>query len=309
MKHRHANSAPVARSQTRARQSAAAEPDFFSLQIANATRFYLDAPHPPGRLAVVCGGHELCRPEYHVSRSTFPYYSIEFVAAGQGLLKISGKEHKLVPGDVFAYGPGIAQDIRTDPDNPLTKYFVDFVGTAALGLLQAGPAPGAIVQTSAPDDLRRLFDDVIAAGLRRTPFSTRISAIAMEHLLLRLAETAVSPGSIGTLAFGTYQTCRRYIEQHYLQLHSLAQLAEICHVDSAYICRLFSRFDHESPYQYLMRLKMLDAARRLQEPGALVKQVAAELNFEDPFRFSRTFRRVLGVSPRRFAQLRGFQTT
>jgi AraC-like DNA-binding protein len=67
---------------------------------------------------------------------------------------------------------------------------------------------------------------------------------------------------------------------------------------------LFSRFDYESPYQYLTRLKMIHAAEQLQMPGALVKQVAGQLGFGDPFRFSRTFRRVLGVSPKKFAQLR-----
>jgi len=35
----------------------------------------------------------------------------------------------------------------------------------------------------------------------------------------------------------------------------------------------------------------------------LVSQVAYEFGFHDPFQFSRTFRRVLGISPRQFVQL------
>ena len=48
---------------------------------------------------------------------------------------------------------------------------------------------------------------------------------------------------------------------------------------------------------------MAQAARRLQSPGILVKHVAEELGFADPFHFSRTFKRVFGVSPGRFIRL------
>ena len=98
--------------------------------------------------------------------------------------------------------------------------------------------------------------------------------------------------------------CGREKEWLDLDLRGLAQIAEECQVDPAYICRLCGRYDHQSPYQYLIRLKMRHAAQRLQTPGMLVKQVAADMGFSDPFHFSRTFKRVLGVSPGRLAQLR-----
>jgi AraC-like DNA-binding protein len=53
-----------------------------------------------------------------------------------------------------------------------------------------------------------------------------------------------------------------------------------------------------------MRLKMNVATERLQDPGTLVKQVAAELGFSDPFHFSRVFKSVFGVAPETFRRLR-----
>ncbi|MEI8197225.1 MAG: AraC family transcriptional regulator [Phycisphaerae bacterium] len=282
--------------------SPAGEPEFFSTQIAQAKRFYLDLERSTAeRLEVVCGGCEHCAADYHVSRNDFRYYSIEFVARGHGDLRLQNRDYRLGPGDILAYGPDIAHNIRSDPANPLVKYFVDFVGRQAVELLRPpGPVPGQLIQTSAPDEVMRLYDDLISTGLRPTPFRDRLCAVILEHLLLRIAETAVAPGTIGTLAFESYQRCRQYLDEHYLTLHNLAELAAACHADPAYICRLFNRFDYQSPYQYLIRLKMLDAAQRLQTPGTLVKQVAAQMGFTDPFQFSRSFRRVLGVSPRQF---------
>jgi len=40
------------------------------------------------------------------------------------------------------------------------------------------------------------------------------------------------------------------------RLTSVAQAVRECHVDAAYLCRLFRRFDQQTPYQHLMRVKM-----------------------------------------------------
>jgi AraC-like DNA-binding protein len=81
-------------------------------------------------------------------------------------------------------------------------------------------------------------------------------------------------------------------------------MAEECHLDAAYLCRLFQRYDHQSPYQFLMRLKMNQAAEWLQQSGALVKQVAVRAGFSDQFHFSRAFKGVFGVAPDVFRRLR-----
>jgi AraC-like DNA-binding protein len=49
---------------------------------------------------------------------------------------------------------------------------------------------------------------------------------------------------------------------------------------------------------------MNHAAERLQQPGTLVKQVADETGFSDPFHFSRVFTSVFGLSPASFRDLR-----
>ncbi len=167
----------------------------------------------------------------------------------------------------------------------------------------AVPHFNQVVQTSAPDEILQLFNDLTTAGLRHSPLGSEVCAAILEHLILRIAESAVPAGSIGTLAFETYQRCREHIENHHLELRSLRDLADACHLDSAYLCRLFGRYHHQSPYQYLTLLRMRHAARQLENPGVLAKQVAQDLHFSDQFQFSRTFRRVFGVSPRQFIQI------
>ena len=280
------------------------QPDFFSAQSSEAKRFYLDLNPPRGAaLTVVCGGCEHCAPDYEIHRRSFPYWSVEFVAQGKGTLTLDGRRHELMPGTLFAYGPGIAQHIVSDPQERLVKYFVDFAGTQAEALLKRNaPKPGEVIQTLAPSEVAALFDDLIRNGLRVTPFTGRILAIQVELLALKIAETAIPFGSAATRAFATYERCREHIEANHGTLRTVEEVAATCHVEQAYLCRLFQRFGHSSPYQYLTRLKMNRAADLLLNSAKLVKEVAEELGFADAYHFSRAFKKVHGLAPSQFVQ-------
>jgi AraC-like DNA-binding protein len=281
-------------------------PAFFSPDVAAARRFYLDL-NPPKRqkLAVVCGGLEHCATHYAIHRANFPFLSIEYVARGSGELKLNGRTYALRAGRVFSYGPGVPHNITGAPGDPFVKYFVDFTGKNAVRLLRScGLPPGSARQVFPPHVLSPVFDELIQSGLSGGHGSAELCAKLLECLAFRLAGTNAPLEETETLAFATYQRCRQHIEQHFLRLRTLEEVAVECHANKAYLCRLFRSYDHQSPYQYLLRLKMNHAAEWLQKTGALVKQAAHQVGFADPFHFSRVFRNVLGVSPSVFRRLR-----
>lgn len=281
-------------------------PEFFSAAVATARRFYLDLNPPKHRpLVVVCGGLEHCTPDYAIRRETFPFFSIEYVARGRGEVRLKGRTALLQPGRLFSYGPGVSHHITGTATEPLVKYFVNFTGKHARTLLNScGLAPGCVSEVFPANALQPLFDELIQAGLQGRPANAGLCAKLLECLALRIAGARAPLESAETPAFMTYQQCRGHIEQHSLRLRTLAQIASECHVNNAYLCRLFRRYDNQTPYQYLLRLKLNHAAERLQQSGALVKQVAGESGFADPFHFSRVFTSVFGLSPTAFRGLR-----
>ena len=117
-------------------------PEFFSPQVRAARRFYLDlAPSPRQPLAVVCGGFEHSAPTTPSTGRGFPTTrSSSWPVAGA--LVLAGQEVPLPPGTVFAYGPEVPHRITTDQHDPLAKYFVDFAGRRAVGLLDSASAAG-----------------------------------------------------------------------------------------------------------------------------------------------------------------------
>ena len=122
-------------------------PGFISRQTGRHRYFFPNTPEViPAEtgFVVACGGWEQCAPNYVVERPGFRFHVVEFVAQGRGSLHILGTEHKLLPGMLFTYGPGIPHRISCDSHASLWKYFVAFSGSRADELVKKPQSLGPV---------------------------------------------------------------------------------------------------------------------------------------------------------------------
>lgn len=281
------------------------EPDFVSRQVREARRYYLNlGPAGPRTDLVRCGGCEHCEPDYRVDRPKgFQFHCVELVAQGEGTVLLGKTEFRLRPGVVFSYGPGVPHWIRSAAKAPMVKYYVNFDGPMTQKLLARGPlGNGKAVQVPDPRQVVELFELLQRNGSGDSPLRHAICASLLESLLLTIESQAIPVADFETRALATYQRARGHLEQNFARLRTLEQAAAETHINVSYLCRLFQRFDRQSPYQYMTRLKMNHAAELLLVSGMLVKQVAEAVGFADPYHFSRAFKSAVGLSPEKFAK-------
>jgi len=280
-------------------------PRFFSRQVLEARRFYLNLrPKSSRDITVVSCGWERCASDYLINRRTFPYFALEYVSSGKGRLVLAGREHQLTPGTLFAYGPRVSHEIASDPQDRLSKYFANFVGTRAAQLLRKIELiPGKLRTVALGDDVQKAFENLLRTGQRTVPSTPRMAVLYLEILLLTIAESGGAPHAKVQRAFMTYSRCRQFLEQNFMAVATIEDAADACHIDVSYLCRLFSRFARQSPYAFLQRLKMNHAAEMLESGRLLVREVADLLGM-DAFHFSRAFKRIHGLSPSAFASER-----
>jgi AraC family transcriptional regulator len=89
-----------------------------------------------------------------------------------------------------------------------------------------------------------------------------------------------------------------FIEAHLRAPVAVAQMAEVASYSLYYFCRMFKASTHHTPYDYLMRRRVTEAARDLvSDSDRKIIDVAFDYQFNNPETFSRAFKRVLGVSP------------
>ena len=136
------------------------DPDIVSRQTHDARTFNLDQdPSARDGQTVECGGVERMDLNYEVRRNDFPYFAIEWVSEGNGILTMNGRDHELAAGSLFAYGPGIPHRIRNSPPSNMRKYYLDVSGSEAessldeLGLLELHP-----ISVSRPFELVEIWN-------------------------------------------------------------------------------------------------------------------------------------------------------
>ena len=275
---------------------------FISRGVLDGEYYFLNLePAPEVALCVVCGGREVCGTRYRIDRPGFRYHSIEDVASGSGTVQLGAARFALSPGTLFRYGPDLPHRIDVAPGPPMVKYFVDFTGRVAERLVTSGPwAELRPLRVREPARLGALFDELQRVGQRPATHTERLSVLLLEQIVLLAADEAVPEEGAPSAAWASYQRCRSYLERHGLRLRSLAEAAAACSVSEAHLCRLFHRYDVVSPYQLLVRLKMARAAALLLDRRLLVREVGRRVGYEDPYHFSKAFKRVYGLSPEAF---------
>jgi AraC-like DNA-binding protein len=81
---------------------------------------------------------------------------------------------------------------------------------------------------------------------------------------------------------------------------ALKDLADHASLSVSHYSTLFQQKTNNSPINYFLFLKMQYACQYLENTSLSIKQIAAEIGYDDPFHFSRTFKNVIGVSPKGF---------
>ncbi len=276
--------------------------DYFSQQVVRTRRFFLPdwkkRQRSTDALCLAAGGCEWCAPDFVIERQAFPFLAFEFVSRGRGYVTMAGRKHELNAGHAFFYDPGTPHTIRSDEREPMVKYFFNLAGSKAghlLGELQLQTS--SVIRVLDASRVVGLLEETIDHALRGGALGLRSASAALEHALVRCADSRQSAARPLDPAYATYLRCRGHLLRNYPVLTSIEEAARHCHISAAYLTRLFRRYDQETPLACLTRLRLSQAALKLRQPEAQVKAVASELGYKSAAHFSRAFKAWSGRSP------------
>lgn len=91
-----------------------------------------------------------------------------------------------------------------------------------------------------------------------------------------------------------------WIDEHYTERITLAELSSVAGINEKYLCRFFKQYTNCTPVDYINRLRVEKAAEDMRTLHRSVTEAAFAHGFNDSGYFCKVFRRVMGESPRTY---------
>lgn len=240
-------------------------------------------------------------------RHSHDYYVVCLVERGLQSFTHQGTKHFTPPGGVILINPGAVH----------TGEAADGNGFEMLCLY-----PTALHMQTALDELTGshhalpFFSEVrvdhpwVANSIRLLHRALTRDASALEcesrftwtlaQLVKRFADSHPDDSKVGSERKAIRQACR-YIEEHFAEGVSLAQLAEHVSLSPYYLLRVFRAEVGLPPFAYLESVRIRQA-QRLIEAGRPLADVAVEVGFSSQSHLTHRFKRIIGVTPGQYAQ-------
>lgn len=225
-------------------------------------------------------------------------HGLTLIISGRGSWSSGGAVRELGPGSFYVSAQGSPIAVQGDGRQPMAIWQLSAVGAGFPRLVRR--LLGAVDGCWELADQRRstalfalLLDEVRSVG----PSSQAVCRSLVEALLRVLArERGRSPAGRSAASFHAAVAVLEALPTGVL----LPAVARACGLSVPHLCRLFRRHAGRPPMAWLRDRRLDAAGADLVAGGGTVQQVAVRHGWDDPFVFSRAFRRRFGQPPGRW---------
>lgn len=98
----------------------------------------------------------------------------------------------------------------------------------------------------------------------------------------------------------TFERVLAYMRENYMRPMSLEEVASACYLTQNYLSSLLKKRAGMSFLQYRNYLRITEAKRKIRAKNSTITEIAYAVGFNDLNYFSRTFKKIVGVTPQEY---------
>ncbi len=244
----------------------------------------------------VCG-RQVAEKGHALPPRVYPSHNFSFILNGCGTFHSKYGDYRLTPGFGYFIQGGSEVSYEADEENPWEYIFVSFSGENCQSFLEiAGiSAEHPVFSFPMDDEMIRILNGLIGAS--GDSHSTGYDVLGYFYLMI----SKIVPKEKCVTETDAKARCldgmMRYIESNYERNITVQELSERFFIDRSGIYRLFERNLGISPKKYILRCRLMNAARQLRESNIGITEVAFNCGFFDHAHFSRSFFDFYGITP------------
>lgn len=243
---------------------------------------------------------------YTYRKKGLPENFLFYCVDGQGWFKIENERFDVRPNEFFILPQNKEHAYGSNDSDPWSIYWIHFGGTAlpdfnAMPRVKEHFRPAHI---KASDTIVLLFkkiyqtlesgysiDNLMFSNLCLGQFLT-LFLFNARHFEANVAKPDIIDDAI------------RYMQENINSNISLQELCQHFFYSPSRFSSLFKQRTGYSPIDYFIQLKMQKASQLLDFTEESIKAIASQFGFDDPYYFSRRFRKTIGVSPKKYRSIK-----
>ena len=236
---------------------------------------------------------------YRERRRGCEEYIFFFCVEGEGSIIVEGTEYRLHANEAFCIPKNKSHRYFASQQSPWSIFWMHLKGTD----IQLYPIEKCqIVRFSGMTAAERMIRHFRELFLVLEETYTLGNFIYISQVLsVILAETYCREKDNSVIEQNKHVTAViKYMHEHLHENLTLERIADEFELSKSYLNVVFQKYTQHAPIDFFTTLKMKEACKYLKATDMFVYEIAQRLGYSDQYHFSKTFKRVMGVSPKQF---------
>lgn len=228
-------------------------------------------------------------------------YILIYCIEGSGYIQLSKKKYNLTPNTYFIIPKNIPHHYATSDTDPWSIYWIHFTGEHADLFYERNFVDNENQVRMIPYDEQRIELFSLIFTMLESNFNIR----NMELSNIKLAQFLSSFVYHEEMYPSYYEIDHidrsiKFMKENLVRCYSLKELASQLKYSVSHYSDQFKRKTGLSPMQYFNQLKIQKSCQYIYFTDMNIKEICNLVGFDDPYYFSRMFKKLMGLSPAKY---------
>lgn len=233
----------------------------------------------------------------------FLFYCVD----GHGWYKVDNQKYEVGPNEFFILPQHTEHSYGSDEEHPWTIYWIHFGGESLadfnkLQTVQKHFKPDYIKNNG--DILPVFFRIYKTLELGYSIDNLLFANMCLSHFITLFIYNTRHYAAAANDKIDCVDSAILFMQEHINENISLNALSSQYHYSVSRFSNLFKQKTGYAPIDYFLQMKMQKACQELNFTNQSIKTIAFNMGFDDPYYFSKRFRTILGISPKKYRDLK-----
>lgn len=246
---------------------------------------------------------------YTYRKKGLPENFLFYCVDGSGWYKLGDKEYTVQANEFFILPQKVEHAYGSSSEHPWTIYWIHFGGAQLPNFNNMNRVKECFKPSYAKSnsEIFSLFTKMYKTlELGYSTDNLLFANMCLSHYLSLFLYPArhLSAGQQENHPVDCVDSAILYMQEHINENLTLNELSNHYNYSPSRFSGLFKQKTGYTPIDYFIQMKMQKASQQLDLTDKSIKDIALSMGFDDPYYFSRRFRKIIGIPPTRYRELK-----